>query len=118
MGEIKAELKWIHSPDIQNIDHLHPDDPENFSFLLQVMFGPKGRIGEESFDVVVCSVEWVRKNTPLIGSHHIIVSEFDLELIKRTICEFAQQCSGATWSEVARKLSRLGKWEFENYNEK
>jgi hypothetical protein len=47
---MKAELKRIHNPDIDNLSEYYPNDPENFSFLLQAIVGPLGEDGEESFD--------------------------------------------------------------------
>jgi len=33
------------------------------------------------------------------------------------INKFLKSCSGEDWNAVARKVSRLGKWEFEDYVE-
>lgn len=119
MIELKPVLKRLHSPDVLNIESYTPDDPTNFCLLLQIMFGPENSEGEESFDVVVCTPRWltteVEKRGFIDGRHHIILDKFDLDLLRSYFTEFAKECSGKTWQEVARKLSRLGKWEFEDY---
>ena len=52
-----------------------------------------------------------------MGRHHLIVMEYNFERIVRSIEDFIKQCTGADWNEVAEKIGRLGKWEFEDYVE-
>jgi len=119
MNTIEPVLKRLHSPDVFDLKLFSPADPSCFSFLLQAMFGIEGDDGEESFDVVVCTPFWLareveRKGT-VDGRHHLIVRTFDLDLIRSFLIGYAKTCTGKTWQEVAIKLSRLGKWEFEDY---
>jgi hypothetical protein len=83
------------------------------------MFGPDGGEGEESFDVLVCTPTWLAREVERMGlvdgRHHLIVHEFNLERIRSFLVAYASTCAGETWQEVAAKLSRLGKWEFEDY---
>ena len=116
-----AELKRVHSPDVGDLKNYRPENSEKFAFLLQVMVGPKGKGVEESFDVEVCTPKWLEATYGLpdvvIGRHHLIVKEYDYERIIRAIKDFLQLCSGENWNEVAGKVARLGKWEFEDYVE-
>jgi hypothetical protein len=118
---MKAELKWVHSPDIDDLENYQPENPENFAFLLQAMIGPEGKKGEESFDIEVCTPKWLEETYELedvvLGRHHLIVREYNYERIINSIKDFLQLCSGADWNEVAEKVARLGKWEFEDYIE-
>ena len=84
------------------------------------MFGPEGQEGEESFDMIVCTPKWFEMNMETAarsGRHHLFVRSFDLEGIRAFLEDYARECVGSTWDEVARKLGRLGKWEFEDYDE-
>jgi hypothetical protein len=116
---VKAAIRRFHSPDVFDLVKYRPDDPEVFGFLLQVMIGPKGDQGEESFDVTVCSPKWLlqrhKKEDVVIGRHHLIMFEYNYPRLTRTIEDFCRHCEGDTWDELASKLSRLGKWEFEDY---
>ena len=98
-----------------------PDNPDNFAFLLQAMVGPEGQAGEESFDIEVCTPRWLEetygRSEIIIGRHHLIVREYNYQRIVAAINEFLQGCSGNNWNEVALKVSRLGRWEFEDYIE-
>jgi hypothetical protein len=48
-----AKIRYLHSPDIDP-DSYVPDDPTRFMFLIQMIAGPDGGPGEESFDFTVC----------------------------------------------------------------
>ena len=97
-----------------------PKDPHDFGFLLQIMAGPVDEEGEESFDVVVCSARWLTHHLGpdgiLVGRHHLIVDSYDYPKLERFLRDCFERCSGSSWEEVAAKLGRLGKWEFEDYN--
>jgi hypothetical protein len=54
---MRAQLKRIHSPDVQDLSACVPEVRDRFGFLLQMMVGPKGSEGEESFDLCVCTRE-------------------------------------------------------------
>lgn len=117
---MRAEIKKIYSPDI-DLATFRPQDPESFSFLLRIIAGPEGEEGEESFDVEICTPKWLletyAQEEVVIGRHHLIVFEYNLERIIQTIKSFCASCFGETWKEVAEKLSRLGQWEFEDYRD-
>lgn len=118
---MNAELKRIHSPDIYDLENYQPENPGVFGFLLQAMVGPEGKDGEESFDIEVCTPRWLEEtygvDEVVIGRHHLIVREYNYQRIIAAIKDFLRDCSGGNWNEVAEKVSRLGKWEFEDYTE-
>lgn len=120
MSAMRPELKQLHSPDVFELDNPTLDQSGPFCVLVQAMFGPEGEEGEESFDVLVCNPKWVEQQSR-IGTfnsrHHLIVSKFDASEIRAFLIEAASHCSGQTWDEVASKLGRIGKWEFEDYVE-
>jgi len=118
---MNPELKRIHSPDIKDLLKHQPDDPQCFSFLIQAMIGVKGETWEESFDVEVCTPKWLQKNYTeddiLISSRFLIVQKYDYQKIVETINKFLAHCKGETWNDLAAQISRMGRWEFEDYSE-
>jgi len=116
---IRAELKRLHSPDVYDLSTYVPDDPEHFGILVQIMAGPAGEDGEESFDLVVCTPSWLSGqlgSTDIkMGRHYLLVKQYDFGRLHRFISDFASECSGETWRVAAARLGRLGKWEFEDY---
>ena len=119
LTSMRAELKRLHSPDIPDLVHYQPENPVCFGFLVQLIVGPEGESGEESFDVVVCTPEFLaRAHTQsdiVTGRHHLVVFEYNYHRLLQFFKEQCRRCSGQTWQEVAVCLGRLGKWEFEDY---
>ena len=116
---VHAEIRRFHSPDVADLTTYVPQDPHDFGFLLQIMAGPVGREGEEAFDVVVCTAPWISVRLGperiLVGRHYLLVDAYDYGRLERFLRQYVAQCSGSTWQDVAAKLGRLGKWEFEDY---
>ena len=115
---MKAEIKYLHSPDVLDLEKYIPEKIDNFGFLLQIMIGIEKIDGEESFDVIVCTPKWLSENYKnddiIIGLHYIIVFEYNYQQLYQKLLELI--CiEENSWNEIAQKLSYIGKWEFENY---
>lgn len=98
-----------------------PADAEAFCFLARLYAGPADGPGEESFDITVCSPEWLaarcREGGFLDARHHLVVDveRFDQHALRLWLEKRVQAVSGDTWTQVGEKLGRLGFWEFEDY---
>jgi len=113
-----AELKRLHSPDVLDLRSWLPASDE-FAILVQILAAPQGSPGEESFDVTVCSTAWIaqraREERIIDGRHHLVVDHFDYDRLYQYISGYVSSCEGPTWQDVALRLGRLGRWEFEDY---
>ena len=85
------------------------------------MIGPAGAEGEESFDITVCSPKWLlqqhTEQDVILGRHHLIMLKYDFDRLLRAIEALCEEAEAPTWEEVATKLGRFAKWEFEDYRE-
>src|SRR5687767_13594240 len=117
---MRAELRYLNSPDVWDLVTHKPEDPQNFGFLVQAMVGPVGELGEESFDFVVCTPRWlagqVIERGYLFGRHYLFLDSYDYSLLKRAI-ESLLGIEGPDWPTLAEQLNRYGHWEFEDYKE-
>jgi Immunity protein 8 len=112
---MRACLRDVHSPDADDLAAFSPPTA-TFSLLVQMLVGPSDGDGEESFDVLVCSPDWLRHQAdPVIGRHLLIVSGFKWGRIRSFLDEQVAACEGADWLEVVNKVGRIGRWEFEDY---
>ena len=118
---MKAEIKWIHSPDVEELSNYFPEDPENFCLFLQLMVGPAGQEGEESFNIEICTPKWLaehyKKEDMVLGRHRLIVFEYNYKRFSAYLEKIVGNCWGDNWKEVAEKVARIGHWEFEDYTE-
>lgn len=120
MNIVKPELKRLHSPDIYDLRNPSMDESKPFCILVQAMFGPEDVDGEESFDFLVCNRLWVegqRTRGEAPDEYQFIVDRFDVGEIEEHWRKIALKSSGNSWKDVATKLGRFGRWEFEDYIE-
>jgi Immunity protein 8 len=114
---MRAELKSLFSPDADPLESFRPSGP--FGILVMAMIGPAGQQGKESFDFVLCTPEWFSSNMRAeieMGRHYLFVRDFDYARLEKFVQDYCRRCGEATtWQVLAEKLSRLGKWEFEDY---
>ena len=115
---MKAEAKRFHSPDV-DLETFAPADVNDVGVLVQVMAGPADGPGEESFDVIVCTPQWLAKQLgergPVIGRHHLLVESWDWPRTRLFLTQEVEACEAPTWSALAAQIGRIGKWEFEEY---
>lgn len=116
---MKAEIKAILSPDIQDLAKYTPENSEIVGFALQLLIGPHGQEGMESFQLTVCTPQWLSvtysKDQIIVGRHYLIIFEYDYERLLHFMHSYVERCTGETWQEIATKLVRFGQWDFEDY---
>lgn len=114
-----AELRGLSfEPDPSSL----PADPSSFVACIRMLIGPLDGAGEESFDITVCTAEWLARAVAAHGGildvrHHVVVdaATFSQPVLEAWLAKRVSSVSGATWTVVASRLARLGHWEFEDY---
>jgi hypothetical protein len=118
---IRAELTAILCSDVPDGDFsaFRPDDPSCFSCALQLMGGVHNQGGGESFQLTLCTPQWLAQNYSeadvVIGKNLLIVFDFNYPRILQWLNRYIEGCTGETWGDVARKISHIASWEFEDY---
>ena len=99
-----------------------PGDPAEFMLLARMIVGPVDSPGEESFDVTICSPEWLATTSRKVGGiynarHHLVVNveDFDVNTLRSWLTAKVQEVTAESWPEIGERLARLGYWEFEDY---
>lgn len=97
-------------------------DPAEFLFLARLIIGPSDAPGEESFDVIVCTPEWLATASRRAGGiydarHHVVVNldEFNQRALRDWLASRVHEAEAVNWPEVGQRLGRLSHWEFEHY---
>jgi hypothetical protein len=118
---MRAAIKYFNSPDVFDLENFAPDQKDNFNVFVQLMVGPIDTEGYESFDIVICTPKWLLENHDIsdiiFGNHYLIVFEYNYKKIYNKLKEKIDNLEADTWDEIALKIGKIGKWEFEDYNE-
>ena len=118
---VRASLRRLHSPDAWDLRTFQPGDPLDFCILVQAMVRPLDGPGEESFDFILCTPQWIarelERDDVVWGRARLIVSRYSYQALERTVLTLCQRTDGKNWSEVAERLNRWTAWEFEDYRE-
>jgi hypothetical protein len=117
---MRAAIRHFHSPDVDDLVHWKPANPRFFGFLLQALIGPADvPDAMESFAFVVCSPAWLEQRQGvadvLFARHHVILKVYDWQRLERAIIGIVDSVEEATWTLVAERIGRYGRWEFEDY---
>lgn len=87
-------LRRLNSPDVEDLTTFVPRDPA-FAVLVPLMVGPCGEPGEESFDIIVCSAEWLQQQpAPVVGRHHLVVRTFNYAMLVKFVEDYLLDCAG------------------------
>lgn len=87
-----------------------------------MIVGPPETPDEESFDVTVCSPQWLAKACRKVGGlydarHHLVVSveDIDVRALRAWLAARVQEVEADSWSEIGERLGRVGYSECEDY---
>ena len=119
---MRPELRGLSSPDLLDMRSSMPDEPDDFCILVEALIGPVDGPGAESFGFLVCTPRWlsrevVARSRVTFGKHYLFVAHYDYDILWGSISLLCQRIRGATWREVAERLSKYGRWEFEDSRE-
>lgn len=116
---ISAQVKGISTWEGDHLELHVPQDPQKFCVLVRATVGPRGEDGADSFDINVCTPEWLKDQVEqegfALGLHRLFVKTYDPAQIKKLITKFIERYTGDSWREVAEKISGIAQWEFESY---
>jgi hypothetical protein len=114
---VTPKLKSIASTTFDLLNYVPVN--EDFCLSLDLLIGPADEDGMELFCLSVCSPRFVERFVEqeriAILRGYMVVDGFQLEAIRARIVKLLSGISGETWSDVAAKLSRYFRWEYEEY---
>lgn len=123
---MRARVQCLHSPDAEP-DEFAPADPRDATIFIQVLTGPRlapgsdEPEGQESFDLEVFTPKALTRHLlekgPVPGRHMVIVEQWDYPSIAAYLFHTFESEEAADWEELGTRLGRIGRWEFEDYDE-
>ncbi len=114
---MRARLKALRSDDVPDLPRWTPPVPDAFAVPLVLEVGPLGLRGRERFEVLLVTPGWLLarhgRRGVVPGRGLLVVFEWSYERVRAWLARRVEECSGRTWPEVARKVSRFAAWEGE-----
>ena len=117
---MRAALRGFYSSDIADLATHRPDDPDCFALQVTAFIGPAEEgFGEEMFDFSVCTAKWLQEHPPPKNFEFVrstvLMGRWDYATLNRALNDLCLHTEGEGWAEIAAKLSRYGRWEYEDY---
>lgn len=117
---MKVVLKKIYSYDvIEKLSEYIPDNPSYFCLDVILEIGLQNSESSDLFYLTICSIDWfsqqVNEQSSYFTQYHLVVKDFDFEKIENEIKSKLIRISGKDWNELANKISRFARWEYEDY---
>ena len=56
---MQGVLKGLYSSDVADLENYQPEEKDNFGFVTSACIGLLGQPGGDSFDVTVCTPQWL-----------------------------------------------------------
>ncbi|MFK0239390.1 Imm8 family immunity protein [Microbacterium sp. NPDC090281] len=117
---MKAIIKSIYSFDL-DVETYFPVHPFDDGQWIRLLIGPDGGVGEESFDVLVCTTRWLARKIDRDGTqlvrHALVMEKFDLSRAIEKLHHEVGLASGTTWQQLLLSLVQIGRWEFDGYRD-
>jgi hypothetical protein len=116
---VRAEVKSWLSEDFPD-GKSSPDDSDDCCVEIQANIGPVGGDGADTFEFTVCTPRGLARRLdadgrPYWGRGTLVVGHFSWDAVEAAMHQYVRSVSGEDWAELAAKLSRVMRWEFEDY---
>jgi hypothetical protein len=112
---VRARLKSLSSDEIPDLAAWSPPVPDDFAVPLVLEVGVLGQRGRERFEVLAVTPRWLERRHgragAVAGHGLLLVFGWDYPRLRGWLARQVEHCSGDTWPEVARAVSRLATWE-------
>jgi hypothetical protein len=116
---MRAEVRgWWNADDLEG--RPAAEDLDDCCVAIDAYIGPTDGRGEEVFSFTVCTPaaierQLARDDRPYWARSTLIVRRYSREAVDAALNQFVRSLSGADWDELALKLNRFLRWEFEDY---
>ncbi len=105
---------------VEPLESFSPDDPTRFMVWVTLSIGLEGTEAADDFQALICSARslaaMVEGSGIVVGQPLIVAETWDYPLIRQRIEDYCAACEGEEWEDILPMLTRLGLWEFENFN--
>ena len=114
---MKAEIKAYERIDNEDLSSYDPEDKQIFGFTLLFSIGVKGQEGADYFEVDVASPSYLEHlmPQPYFLRHTILDTDYNIPKTVALMTQYVEALEEESWEQLASKISRVARWEFEDY---
>jgi hypothetical protein len=112
---VRARLKRLSCDEIPDLSSWTPPVPDEFAVPLVLEVGALGHRGRERFEVLAVTPRWLERrhgrSGAVAGDGLLLLFTWDYPRLHAWLAREVERCVGHSWPELARKVSRLARWE-------
>ena len=116
---MKAVIRSYDCSKSEDLSTYEEEDAAVFGFTLTFAIGLEGSEGEESFEVFVASATYLAQlesaREPAFLRHIILAPDYNVPAVIALVEKYINSLEEDSWEKLAAKISRLLRWEFEDY---
>jgi hypothetical protein len=112
---VRARLKRLSSDEIPDLSAWTPPRPDDFAVSLVLEVGALGHRGRERFEALAVTPRWLEQRHArtgvVAGEGLLLLFGWDYPKLHAWLAKEVERCVAPTWPELARKVSKLARWE-------
>ena len=116
---MKPQLRSIDTNSAASLQEICSQNRERFGFWVNASVGSDETDGSDDFQIFVCDQAWLDDRNALgedvKDKYLLIEGGCDGDRLTDSLNAYLSQCVGNDWAEVVAKISKIGIWEFEDY---
>jgi len=116
---MKAVIKHWHCADSEDLSTYEVGDPLIFSFSLNFAIGTADSEGVDYFEVLVASAGYLAQRkeaqAPAFLRHIVLAQDYNVPAAVALMEKYVSSLEEDSWQKLASKISRMARWEYEDY---
>jgi len=114
---MRAEIRGYSLTENEDRSSYEPGEQQVFGFTLLFEIGIRGQEGADFFEVDVASPGFLERglSQPVFLRHTLLATDYNIPEAVVLVRKYVEAQEADSWEELARKISRVARWEFEDY---
>ena len=116
---MKAVIRHYNCSESKDLSTYEEEDAAVFGFTLTFTIGSEGSEGADFFEVFVVSAAYLMQLESARGlsflRHVILAPDYNIPAVVALVEKYINSLEEDSWEKLAAKISRVLRWEFEDY---
>jgi hypothetical protein len=116
---MRAAIRSYECEDSEDLSTYALGEPQVFGFTLAFSIGVEGQEGSDQFEVLVASAAYLAHRYPGQAAtflrHIMLASDYNIKEAVDLMTKYVSSLEADSWQELASKINRVARWEYEDY---